>query len=103
MNRGFRAIWLPLGAAGLMRSRVRNLLDGLVDLRKIILIHLRSLRLLAFLRLRRRIEWRRGGNRHRCLLSERCGGLGKIGNRSGAEVRKVRNGLKTIENGSQIG
>ena len=96
---GFRALLLPLGASRL-RRRFRNLLGRLIYLREIILVYLRSLRLL--LRLRRWDERRRSGNGRRRRL-KRCGRFREVGNRGSAEVREVRNGLKTIGDGSQNG
>ena len=93
-NRRFRALLLPLGA-----SRLGDLFGRLVYLREIILIYLRSRGL--FLRWGRRDGRRRGRNSHRRGLRERRRWFREVGNRSGAEVRKVRNGLKTIGNGSQ--
>lgn len=86
----------------MLGSRVKNLLDRLVDLREIILIDLRARGLLLFLRLRRREERRRSRNRCRRWLRKGRWRLGKTGDRSSAEIREVRNRLETIGDGSQI-
>jgi len=93
---GFYALLLSLGDSG-MRSRFRDLFSGLVYLREIILVYLRPRRLL----LRLRWNGRRGRNGRRRRLRKRRGWFREVGNRSGAEVREVRNRLKTIGNGSQ--
>lgn len=102
-RRRFRALWLPWGATELLGCRFWNLLDGLVDLREIILVHLRSWRMLLFSRLRGWVKGRRDGNGGLRRLRKCRGRLGKVGDRSSAEVREVRNGLETTEDGSQIG
>jgi len=95
---GFHALLLSLGDSGL-RSRFRDLFSGLVYLREIILVYLRPRRLL--LRVRRWNGRGRSRNGRRRGLRKRRGWFGEVGNRSSAEVREVRNRLKTIGNGSQ--
>lgn len=98
-SRRFRALLLPLWTSGL-RSGFRDLLYGLVYLREVVLISLRPRMLLL------RLGWeegRGGGDRRRRGLRKRRGRVREVGDRSSAEVREVRNGLKTIGDGSQRG
>ena len=92
-GRRFRALLLPLGTSRL-RNRFGALIYGLVYRGEIIRIYLVPRRLL--LRLRRWDERRRGGDGHGRGLRKCCGRFRQVGNRSGAEIREVRNGLETV-------
>jgi hypothetical protein len=91
-SRRFCALRLSQGTTRLLGSMFRNLLDGLIGLREIILTHIRPQRLLLFLRLRGN-KWRRCGNKRGLRKCRRW--FRKVGDRSSAEVREVRNGLET--------
>ena len=94
---GFNALLLSLGDSRL-KSRFGNLFDRLVYLREIILIYLRSRRLLL------RLRWdgrRRGRNGRRRWLRKRRRWFREVWNGGSAEVREVRNRLETIGDGSQ--